>query len=96
MRRNANRRALVVPHDTPLPDEPPPAGRRTFEDALGRRIVDLHIWAVHEGSRGAAAYDLVDGFCRRLIAAGVPLWPAFAGTQTLHPHLTPSRAAYCV
>jgi len=74
-----------MPHDAPLPDELPPAERRTFDDALGRRIVDLHIWAVEEGLRGTAAYELFDGFCQRLVAAGVPLWRAYAGMQTLHP-----------
>src|SRR5260221_10466052 len=77
-----------MPHDAPLPDERPPdepGERRTFDDALGRRIVDLHIWAVHEGLRGATAYELFDGFCQRLVAAGVRLWRGFAGTQTLHP-----------
>jgi adenylate cyclase len=69
-------------HDVPI-SEPPP--RRSFDDALGRRIVDLHIWAVHEGLRGATAYELFDGFCQHLVAAGVPLWRGFAGTQTLHP-----------
>jgi adenylate cyclase len=79
---------FAMPHDASPPDGPPqdePAERRTFDDALGRRIVDLHIWAVNEGLRGAAAYDLFDGFCQRLVAAGVPLWRAYAGTQTLHP-----------
>jgi adenylate cyclase len=28
---------------------------------------------------------LFDGFCQRLVAAGVPLWRAFAGMRTLHP-----------
>ena len=77
-----------MPHDAP-PDEPQPE-RRTFDDALGRRIVDLHIWAVQEGLRGAAAYDLFDGFCQRLVAAGVPLWRGFVGTSTLHPQWTGS------
>jgi adenylate cyclase len=83
MRRKANRRGPAMPHDAPPPDMP--AERRSFDDALGRRIVDLHIWAVNEGLRGAAAYDLFDGFCQRLVAAGVRLWRAYAGTQTLHP-----------
>ena len=40
---------------------------RTFDDALGRRIVDTHIWAVREGLRGADAYHLFDGYCQRLV-----------------------------
>jgi adenylate cyclase len=74
--------------ETPISETPiaePPGGRRTQDDALERRIVELYVWAVHEGLRGATAYDLFDGFCQRLVAAGVKLWRAFAGTQTLHP-----------
>src|SRR5258708_31617828 len=78
-----------MPHDAPL-DEPQPE-RRTFDDALGRRIVDLHIRAVQEGLRGAAAYDLFDGFCQRLVAAGVPLWRGLVGTAPLPPQRPGSR-----
>jgi adenylate cyclase len=73
-----------MPPDAPPIDEPP-AERQTYDDALGRRIVELHVWAVQEGLRGVAAYDLFDGFCQRLVAAGVPLWRGFVGTQRLHP-----------
>jgi hypothetical protein len=88
---------FLMSHDAPpiaaplIADSPPsalPGERRTFDDALGRRIVDLHVWAVHEGLRGATAYELFDGFCQRLVAAGVPLWRGFAGTQTIHPQWT--------
>jgi adenylate cyclase len=74
------------------PDAPPmaepPVERQTYDDALGRRIVELHVWAVQEGLRGVVAHDLFDGFCQRLVAAGVPLWRGFVGTQTLHPQWT--------
>ena len=58
---------------------------RSFDDALGRRIVDTHIWAVREGLRGADAYELFDGYCQRLVVDGVPLWRAHAAMETLHP-----------
>ena len=58
---------------------------RTFDDALGRRIVETHIWAVREGLRGAPAYDLFDGYCQRLVIHGTPLWRAHAAMETLHP-----------
>ena len=58
---------------------------RSFDDALGRRIVDLHIWAVTQGLRGAAAEDLFDGYCQRLIAERLPLWRAYVAMETLHP-----------
>jgi adenylate cyclase len=57
----------------------------TFDDALGRRIVDTHIWAVREGLRGADAYHLFDGYCQRLVIDGIPLWRAHAAMETLHP-----------
>jgi adenylate cyclase len=58
---------------------------RTFDDALGRRIVDTHIWAVREGLRGADAYHLFDGYCQRLVINGVALWRAHTAMETLHP-----------
>ncbi len=58
---------------------------RTFDDALGRRIVDTHIWAVRAGLRGAAADELFDGYCQRLVIHGTPLWRGHASMQTLHP-----------
>jgi adenylate cyclase len=59
--------------------------RRTFHDTLGRRIVDIHIWAVREGLRGADAYELFDGYCQRLVVHGTPLWRAHSAMETLHP-----------
>jgi adenylate cyclase len=70
--------------DAPAPDEiilP----LQTFDGALGRRIIETHIWAVREGLRGASAYDLFDGYCQRLVIHGVPLWRAHAAMETLHP-----------
>jgi adenylate cyclase len=73
-----------MPQDRP--DETLPELRhRTFDDALGRRIVDTHIWAVREGLRGADAYHLFDGYCQRLVIDGLPLWRAHAAMETLHP-----------
>jgi adenylate cyclase len=57
----------------------------SFEAPLGRRIIDLHVWAVRQGLSGAAAEELFAGFCRRLADAGVPLWRSFAAMRTLHP-----------
>jgi adenylate cyclase len=58
---------------------------QTFDDALGQRIIETHIWAVREGLRGATAYDLFDGYCQRLVIDGVPLWRAHTSMETLHP-----------
>src|SRR4029077_16047150 len=49
------------------------------------RITELHLWAVREGLRRAPAAAVFEDFCRRLGAAGVPLWRAFVGMRTLHP-----------
>ena len=57
----------------------------TFDDELGHRIIEMHIWAVREGLRGAAAYDLFDGYCQRLVIDGAPLWRAHVAMETLHP-----------
>jgi adenylate cyclase len=65
------------------PQTPPQL--RTFDDALGRRIIDLHVWAVRAGLHGDTAYELFDGFCQRLVIEGVPLWRAFTAMETLHP-----------
>jgi adenylate cyclase len=57
----------------------------TFNDELGRRVIETHIWAVSEGLRGADAYHLFDGYCQRLVVDGTPLWRAYTSMQTLHP-----------
>jgi len=57
----------------------------TFDDALGRRIIETHVWAVRAGLRGAAAYELFDGYCQRLVIDGAPLWRAHVAMETLHP-----------
>src|SRR5260370_32752642 len=64
---------------------------KTFDDELGRRIIETHIWAVREGLRGAAAYDLFDGYCQRLVINGTPLWRAHPAMGTLHPPLNGYR-----
>jgi adenylate cyclase len=58
---------------------------QSFDGPLGRRIIDTHIWAVREGLRGGAAYELFDGYCQRLVIDGVPLWRAHVSMETLHP-----------
>src|SRR5262249_27486976 len=70
--------------DTASPSPLPPL-LQSFDDPLGRKIIELHVWAVREGLRGTDAAALFDGLCRRLVDAGVPLWRGFAGMRTLHP-----------
>jgi adenylate cyclase len=62
-----------------------PSPPLSFDGPLGRKIIELHIWAVGEGLHGADASDLFDRLCQRLVGAGVPLWRGFAGMRTLHP-----------
>jgi len=52
---------------------------------IGPEIVEINIWAIHQGLDGTAAKSLFDGYCARLIEAGVPLWRGFAVMRTLHP-----------
>ena len=44
----------------------------SFDAPLGRRIIDLHVWAVRQGLLGVTAQELFAGFCRRLADVGVP------------------------
>ncbi len=62
-----------------------PLSPLNFDVELGRQIVDLHVWVVREGIRGADAAAIFDSLCQRLVSAGVPLWRAFVGMPTLHP-----------
>jgi adenylate cyclase len=70
--------------DRPRPPQMPPLPL-SFDGPLGQKIIELHVWAVGEGLRGADAAALFDGLCRRLVEAGMPLWRGFAGMRTLHP-----------
>ena len=70
---------------TPSPDPDTQFAIADLDSALAQKIVDIHIWAVREGLRGAAAPDLFDGYCQRLVIAGTPLWRAHAAMETLHP-----------
>jgi adenylate cyclase len=64
---------------------PAQSSQRDVSPAIERRIVELHLWAVREGLRGAPFAELLEEFCRRLSAGGVPLLRVFAGVRTLHP-----------
>src|SRR5258708_28237376 len=69
-----------------------PLHLQSYDGTLGRQVIDLHVWAVDQGLRGAAADALWDGFCQRLVIAGVPLWRAPARAPTLLP---PKGAVLC-
>ena len=42
-------------------------------------------WTVSVGLDGRDQADLMAGYCDRLVEAGVPLWRASIGADTLHP-----------
>ena len=42
-------------------------------------------WVINRGLGGAGQADLMGGYCERLVEAGVPLWRAAIGIDTLHP-----------
>jgi adenylate cyclase len=46
---------------------------------------DITAWAVSAGLDGLSQAELVDGYCERLARAGLPLWRASIGADTLHP-----------
>jgi adenylate cyclase len=70
--------AAAAPAQPPLPIQ-------NFDNALGRRIIDLHRWAVREGLQGTSVEALFNGFCRQLVEDGVKLWRGYAAMRTLHP-----------
>jgi adenylate cyclase len=59
--------------------------RAQFAEPGARLIVDLHVWTMEAGLHGAAPGDLFDGYCRRLVEAGVKLTRGYVSTPTLHP-----------
>ena len=46
---------------------------------------DIVAWTVSAGLEGLDETEIIAGFCERLVAAGVPLWRASIGADTLHP-----------
>ena len=48
-------------------------------------IEDIVAWAVRAGLDEMSHAELMAGYCDRLIEAGVPLWRASIGANTLHP-----------
>jgi adenylate cyclase len=42
-------------------------------------------WALSVGLDGVDQAELLAGYCERLVAAGIPLWRASIGADTLHP-----------
>jgi adenylate cyclase len=49
------------------------------------RAEEIRAWLVEAGLDGLTQSELVEHYCERLVAAGVPLWRASIGADTLHP-----------
>jgi len=47
-------------------------------------------WMLHEGRRNTRAREFGDEMCRRLVAAGIPIWRGFCFVATLHPEIAAS------
>src|SRR6516164_6564099 len=48
-------------------------------------LIPLHAWLIEAGTNDVAAALLFDGFCGRLVAAGVPIARGFLSISGLHP-----------
>src|SRR5262245_50516065 len=48
-------------------------------------LIPLHAWLIESGTNDVAAEPLFDGFCGRLVAAGVPIARGFLSIAGLHP-----------
>ena len=48
-------------------------------------VTSISAWLLKEGLRGATQTALLQGFCEKLVAAGVPLQQAHAGQRAVHP-----------
>ena len=51
--------------DTASPSPLPPL-LQSFDDPLGRKIIELHVWTVGEGLRDTEIAPLFDGLCQPL------------------------------
>jgi hypothetical protein len=59
---------------------------------------DVVRWMLKEGRHHTRMREFGDEMCRRIVAAGIPLWRGFCAVGTLHPqvagagtHLTRSQ-----
>src|SRR5438128_12064766 len=53
--------------------------------SLKSNLIPLHAWLIEAGTNDAATETLFDGFCGRLVAAGVPIARGFLSIAGLHP-----------
>jgi adenylate cyclase len=44
-------------------------------------------WILHEGRLNPRMREFGDEMCRRIVAAGIPIFRGFCGVETLHPQM---------
>jgi adenylate cyclase len=54
-------------------------------DGAERASAEIARWLIGAGRLTSAPVELIDGFCRRLLALGVPLWRLRAGQRLANP-----------
>ena len=69
--------------DTVLVEEAPAPGA----EGPGREVSAITDWLIERGLKRTSFEHLVEGFCHRVRAVGVPLWRAFVSAETLHPRI---------
>lgn len=75
----------TAPPPGPRPATPPHDRQADNRQADDRQaIID---WLLREGRYAAGIHELLDRFCHRLMAGGLPLWRAVCGVQLLHPQI---------
>lgn len=58
---------------------------RKNNQANDPRVAELGAWVVDQGLRGRPHIDLLDAYCQKLVALGVPLMRAHVTMNALHP-----------
>ncbi|MDX1540314.1 MAG: adenylate/guanylate cyclase domain-containing protein [Geminicoccaceae bacterium] len=65
-----------------------PAAPRGASPWLCPEVGGLTDWLVEQGLRQSSMTEVVQGFCERLAALGLPLWRGYVSARTLHPRIS--------
>jgi adenylate cyclase len=65
-----------------LPQNLPPSQLQQCPD-----VTSITDWIIQQGLLRASLESLLEGFCDRLIAIGVPIWRGYISARTLHPRI---------
>src|SRR5215469_14092968 len=60
------------------------------ESAAKRGAIEVVNWMLSSGRHDTRMREFGDEMCRRIVAAGIPLWRAFCSVATLHPQVVAS------